>query len=536
MRAARLTLVIFVAGCGSPPTMNGPPPATDPNALLGTLNDLMGFGEKRVGTGGGASATDYVKSRFVQAGLTNVHYETFGFPRHDVTSRMMSVTVDGVAPNPAIAFDVFEGSGPGHADGDLVWCNNAMTSDIAALDLTGKIALVQRDASFHRSTQYRNVAGKGAVAMLYFSAAPDNLIQVGSVRRDWETLGPIPAITIGAVDGKTLLDAVMAKKTVHAVIDVGAVETPATGTNVIGTIPGTDPTHEIVIGGHYDTWFIGSSDNGGGISAVIALAARRLKEGTPKYTLVFVGYDGEEVALYGGYDFLRKHKIVGNESILSVLNFEIPSVKNSDQYGLARSNVPALDMALKDADLGGIYTVYAGLELVPILFGGIIPTDIQGIYRNGTPTASTACDSPYYHTTGDTPDKVDTDMLASSVDAFDQALGELLSDDTAPFATHDPKLWLAQVTPHSRTAGMPLTVDVAVQDGSGTAAPNAPVNAYLLYDDFFEADSQAAMTDMSGKVSFTFQGSAADMGKGNRFLHVTSGPMYPLVEQVVALP
>ena len=32
---------------------------------------------------------------------------------------------------------------------------------------------------------------------------------------------------------------------------------------------------EIVVGGHYDTWFAGSTDNGGGITGVIALAERR---------------------------------------------------------------------------------------------------------------------------------------------------------------------------------------------------------------------------------------------------------------------
>ena len=57
--------------------------------------------------------------------------------------------------------------------------------------------------------------------------------------------------------------------------------------------------------------------------------------------------------------------------------------------------------------LGIDLPLYAGLELVPTLFGGIIPTDIQGIYRNGVPTASTAVDSPWYHTIEDTPDKVD---------------------------------------------------------------------------------------------------------------------------------
>src|SRR5439155_21068961 len=72
-----------------------------------------------------------------------------------------------------------------------------------------------------------------------------------------------------------------------------------------------------------------------------------------------------------------------------------------------RRSSDLLDTSLQQAGLGFIYTVYAGLELVAQLLGGIIPTDIQGIYRSGVPTVSTAVNGPYYHTTEDTPDKVD---------------------------------------------------------------------------------------------------------------------------------
>jgi 3-oxoacyl-[acyl-carrier-protein] synthase-1 len=40
--------------------------------------------------------------------------------------------------------------------------------------------------------------------MLYVSKVQDNLRQVGSVRRDFEDLGPIPAITVGKEDGELL--------------------------------------------------------------------------------------------------------------------------------------------------------------------------------------------------------------------------------------------------------------------------------------------------------------------------------------------
>jgi aminopeptidase YwaD len=524
----RLLIVLWVVGCSEDAKL-GP---TDPKALERTLMDLAAFGNKHVGTDGAAQAAQYLVARFKKLGLQDVHTEPFQFPRFDLMSSSITVSIDGAPMTPG--HDVFEASGSGHADGDVVWCNTAKDEDLAGVDLKGKVALVVRDPNFHRSAQYKNVTDKGAVAMLYLSIAPSNLRQVGSVRFTWEGAGTIPAVTIGADDGAIIQSAVMAKKSVRAVIDEAATSTPAVGKNVVARIPGARP-EQIVIGAHYDTWFAGSTDNGSGVAELLALAERRMKQKKPRYTLVFVAYDGEEVALYGGYDFLRKHKVVAHDPILAVLNFETPSAKNATLLGLGRSNQPALDMALQTAGLGFVYTLYAGLELVAELLGGIIPTDIQGTYRSGVPTVSTAVTGPYYHTVEDTPDKVDLSLLADSTDGFDAALALLFTDEPSAFAVPDPKLWTAALTVAPRAAGDAVAVDAIVKDGSGAVQPNVRADAVLLYDDFFLGAAASAITDANGHVAFSLPAAAAAMGAGNRFVHVTAGPKYPLVEQIVSV-
>ena len=121
-----------------------------------------------------------------------------------------------------------------------------------------------------------------------------------------------------------------------------------------------------------------------------------------------------------------------------MINFESPSANDPDIAGLAHSNQPKLDEALQAAHLRQIYGVYAGLEIVAQLFGGIIPTDIQGVYRGGIPTVTTAVTNPYYHTVMDTPDKVDLQLLVDSTDAFDAAIDDIGKLEPSDFAVADP--------------------------------------------------------------------------------------------------
>jgi hypothetical protein len=67
--------------------------------------------------------------------------------------------------------------------------------------------------------------------------------------------------------------------------------------NVVGTVPGRDPSRLVVVGAHYDSkdqkGFLGANDGAGGTAAVVTLA-RQLKPRTIGPTVKFVLFDGEE--------------------------------------------------------------------------------------------------------------------------------------------------------------------------------------------------------------------------------------------------
>jgi len=80
-----------------------------------------------------------------------------------------------------------------------------------------------------------------------------------------------------------------------------------------------------------------------------------------------------------------------------------------------------------------------------------------------------------------------------------------------------------------------LVIDTVVSDALGVPQANAPVDAVLLVDDFFAAATAHTMSDATGHATFTFTADEAGMGSGNRFVHVSSGPTFPYVEQILPL-
>jgi hypothetical protein len=77
--------------------------------------------------------------------------------------------------------------------------------------------------------------------------------------------------------------------------------------NVVGRLPGTDPTRAVLLIAHYDSvpTAAGAADDGSGVAALLE-AARALRAGPPPHNdIIFLFTDGEEEGLLGAQGFLR---------------------------------------------------------------------------------------------------------------------------------------------------------------------------------------------------------------------------------------
>lgn len=82
--------------------------------------------------------------------------------------------------------------------------------------------------------------------------------------------------------------------------------------NTVAELPGSDKADEVVlIGGHLDSWDLGTgaTDNGTGTMAVMEAArALRAVNAKPKRTIRFVFFTGEEEGLHGSREYVKAHE------------------------------------------------------------------------------------------------------------------------------------------------------------------------------------------------------------------------------------
>ena len=210
----------------------------------------------------------------------------------------------------------------------------------------------------------------------------------------------------------------------------------------------------IVVGAHYDSVFgsPGANDNGTGVAATLALA-RRFASAKPKQTLRFVAFVNEEPPYFlsgemGSQVYARRCKERGDK-ISAMISLEtigyFSDAPNSQTYPS-----PGLGLFYPKVGnfIGFVSNVKSGalLRRVMTLFrkhakvpseGASLPAFIPGVswsdqwsfWQHGYPaivvTDTAPFRYPYYHSSNDTPDKVEYDRFALVVSGMENVIEEL---------------------------------------------------------------------------------------------------------------
>ena len=136
------------------------------------------------------------------------------------------------------------------------------------------------------------------------SAGTDSHVPHTGITRFDDGLTPVPSAALSVPDADQLARLLArGSTTVKVALDCGWDGT-ATSYNVIGEISGRSlPKEVVVIGGHLDSWDLGTGavDDGAGVGITMAAGhlIGQLKQ-APKRTIRVIAFANEEQGLYGG--------------------------------------------------------------------------------------------------------------------------------------------------------------------------------------------------------------------------------------------
>jgi carboxypeptidase Q len=258
-------------------------------------------------------------------------------------------------------------------------------------------------------------SAKGAVAIVIRSIGTDyHRNPHAGVQTFAPGVKPIPAGALSIPDAEQLERILKRGKPVTMHLTVVSQSSPAPSGNVIAEVPGRDPKlPPILVGGHLDSWDLGTGaiDDGAGVAIATAAAKRIMDAGRPLRTIRLVWFGSEELGIFGGLDYQKKH---GAEPHYAIAESDFGSDRIwrvNSKLGKDREDEARL-----------LQAALAPLGIVPGKLDEADGSDIEPLITAGLPAVGLSQDGTHYfdvhHTPDDTLDKIDPEQLRQNVAAW----------------------------------------------------------------------------------------------------------------------
>ena len=382
------------------------------------------YGNRISGSPNLEAAIKWAVEEMKRDGLENVHTEAVKVP-HWVRGRE-SLEIVGPIPQPLVMLGLGNsvGTPPAGIEADLLVVHSFEELDAARDRVKGKIVLFNvpfttyGDTVRFRAAGPSRAGGLGAVAVLVRSVGPAGLRTPHTGALSYAEGQPqIPAAAVTTEDAARLERMFNRGTKVRLKLMMEAKFLPeADSANVVGEIRGRElPNEVVVIGGHFDSWDVGtgSTDDGGGCVATWeALRLMKKLNLRPRRTVRVVLWTNEENGGRGGQAYRDAHL---EELPNHVMMLESDGgVFRPTGFGFSGSDAGRGKVRDIATLLGGIHADTIGAS------GG--GADIgPSVQQANIPAMSLEVDGNYFlihHTPADTIDKIDPLEIARSAGAI----------------------------------------------------------------------------------------------------------------------
>ncbi len=391
-------------------------------------------GQRMAGTAAEERARVWAVRRLTELGFANVHVEPFDMPVWIRGEERAEI----VSPFPqSLVVTALGNSGATPARGieaEVIGFDSVEALEAASAEsVRGRIVFITHNMQANQDGSGYGPFGaprrrgptvasrKGAVGIVVRSIGTDHHRNPHTgVQAFGEGARPIPAGALSIPDAEQLQRILARAEVQGRPVRMRLTLTPRNiGTrrsgNVVADVPGTDPgAGTIVIGGHLDSWDLGTGavDNAAGVAITAAAAHRIMQAGRPRRTIRVVLFGAEEVGGLGGTAFLERHRAAGNVVLVGESDFGADRVWRI-HFNMAPANAALADrIAALLAPLGivrGAHRANAGADLGAWATAGTAAIDLN---QDGTRYFD------YHHTPDDTLDKVDPAQLRQNVAAW----------------------------------------------------------------------------------------------------------------------
>jgi carboxypeptidase Q len=398
--------------------------ALGPSPLEENLRYLTDtIGGRVTGTPAADRAADWAVQAFRQAGVDEVHTEKFTIPvgwteghthlevlvPSSFPVRLVSIGWSPAIPEGGITADVVD-VGMGDQAGFL---KAGVTADGAILLVHSKFLVTWDDLTSEYTVGPAILARAmkaGAVGVLWMSSRPNLLLYRHTLAINGE-LEKLPQAVVAREDAERMSRFLAAgqKLRVHWEMP-NHVTGPLDSENIVAEIRGREkPEDFALLGGHLDSWDLGTGALDNGCNAAMVIDAARVihASGTiPRRSIRFVLFTGEEQGLLGSAAYAHSHRAELDHMIAAVI-FD-SGIGKVTGYSLAgrKDIVEPVRETLKPVSSLGVkdFTLNASMD-----------TDNFDFLIEGVPTL-VANQEPAnymlnYHATSDTFDKVDIAQL-----------------------------------------------------------------------------------------------------------------------------
>jgi carboxypeptidase Q len=294
---------------------------------LAELTDA--FGARLSGTENLRRAVAWAAETMKTDGLDNVHTEPVMVP-HWVRGREMAEIIEPTVQTVALLGLGGSVATPhGGIEADVLTVSSFDDLEARRSDAHGRIVLFNvpftsySDTVTYRTNGARAAAQYGAVASLVRSVGPIGLRtpHTGSVQ--YEGSQKIPAASIAAEDANRIARlAARGRRVRMRLVMEARTEPDAESANVVAEIRGREKPDEVVlVGGHLDSWDVGSGASDDGVGCVVTWEALRLMRVLglqPRRTVRLVLWTNEENGFAGANAYAARYAGSAEKHVLAL--------------------------------------------------------------------------------------------------------------------------------------------------------------------------------------------------------------------------